>query len=466
MAEELLSVGIDIGTTTTQLIFSRLTVSNVAGSFSIPRIEIINKEIIYKSSIYFTPLTPLGRINLQEIKRIISIEYEKANVNKKDISTGAIIITGESARKENSEEVLQSLSEFSGDFVVEAAGADLESLLAGFGAGASEFSKKVSGTIINFDVGGGTTNSSSFKNGNNIDAFALDIGGRLIKIDENLEIEYISNKIKPMINSLKLDLKVGIVPELYELKKLTNALAEVLCKIAANSKLEECEKKLFIQHEDKKIKAEAFMFSGGVAEFVYGGNNVTSLSHLTEYEDIGPLLGISIREIFKEKGLSIIEPKEKIRATVIGAGSYSVSISGSTIVYDEEILPMKNVPIVKLSQDERGIIQDDITSKLNMYSEKNIAIAIKGNKSPSYEEIKLIASKLSEALSLREKPAIIILENDFAKALGQVLKIYLGRTRKMLCIDGIKVESGNYVDIGKPIAGVIPVIIKTLIFNF
>lgn len=465
MKEEILSVGIDIGTTTTQLIFSKITVSNVAGSFSIPRIKITDKKIIYKSKIYFTPVISSGKINLENIKEIIECEYKKAGIDKGDIATGAIIITGETARKENAEQVLNALSEFSGDFVVATAGADLESILAGFGSGAAEFSKNTSSKVVNFDVGGGTTNIVLFEAGEPIDAFALNIGGRLIKFDEECKITYISEKILGLIESLNLNLEIGVIPEINQLKILTNAFACMLIKIARNEDLDENMDKLFIVHKNKALKAENFMFSGGVSEFIYCDESINDWEKIMEYGDIGPLLGYSIMENFHNSKLEITEPKEKIRATVIGAGSYSMDISGSTVVFDNEILPIKNIPIIKLSEDDRGIINDNIVNKIKVYGDSNIALAFKGPKSPSYDEIKIIAMSIVEAIKNRNNPVIIITENDFAKALGQTVKNILKNSKKVICIDGIKVENGDYVDIGKAISSVVPVVIKTLIFK-
>ncbi|WP_242862177.1 ethanolamine ammonia-lyase reactivating factor EutA [Clostridium pasteurianum] len=465
LKEEILSVGIDIGTTTTQLIFSKITVNNIAGPFSIPNVKITDKKIIYKSKIYFTPLFSSGKINLEEIKKIIDNEYKKACIAKEDVATGAIIITGETARKENAEQVLSALSEFSGDFVVATAGVDLESILAGYGSGAAEFSKNTASKVINFDIGGGTTNTVLFEAGEVVDAFALDIGGRLIKFDKDCKITYISEKILALIKNLKLNLKIGYVPQIHQLKILTNVFADILVKIAKNEELNKDIEELFIGHKNKKLKAENFMLSGGVSEFVYSDKIINQWKQIVQYGDIGPLLGCSIRDNFKKNRFKISEPKEKIRATVIGVGSYSMDISGSTVVFDNEILQMKNIPIIKLSEDSRGIINDDIINKINLYEGLNVALAFKGPKSPSYEDIKIIAESILDAVKNRNNPVIIIIENDFAKALGQRIKNILKDSKKLICIDGIKVENGDYVDIGKPISSVVPVVIKTLIFK-
>lgn len=467
MKSEIISVGIDIGTTTTQVIFSKIYVQNTANSFLVPEVKIIDKDIIYKSDIYFTPLKSIEKIWLEKVKEIISEEYEKACIKKEEISTGAVIITGESARKENAEEVLSVLSDFAGDFVVATAGPDLESILAGYGAGAAEVSKNDTVKVVNFDIGGGTTNAAVFWEGDVIDSFALDIGGRLIQLDKEGDIIYISEKIKRLISSLNLNLSIGVKPSFRELKQFTDTFAELFSKINENKELNFEEKGLFIEHKHKGIEAEKIMFSGGVAEFIYSDKEINSIEDVITFGDIGPLLGYSIRESFKKSKNKILEPREKIRATVIGAGSHSMKISGSTIVFDDEILPIKNIPIIKLFRNEE-ILQDIykiICEKVKLYEDEIIAIAFKGPKSPSYLQVKSMATSIVDALIDSSRPIVVILENDFAKALGQCINNILKGSKKVICIDKVKVDNGDYVDIGNSISNIVPVVVKTLIFK-
>lgn len=468
MKNQILSVGIDIGTTTTQVIFSELTVQNTAANFLIPEVKITEKNIVYKSKIYLTPLIDREKVNLQELKEIVLREYEIAGISKKEISTGAIIITGETARKENAEEVLNILSDFSGDFVVATAGPDLEAVLAGCGAGASEASKKLTCKVINFDIGGGTTNAAVFWDGEVIDSFALDIGGKLIRFNEEGKIIYISHKLQELIKSLNLNLKIGITPNFKDLQLLTEELAKVLLSIANRESINEQSEKLFINHKDKALETEFIMFSGGVAEFIYCDSEINNLDEVAEFGDIGPLLGYSIKKVFKKYKHKLLEPKEKIRATVIGAGSHSIKVSGSTVVFDDDMLPIKNVPIIKLFnnwKDENiSYIYKSICEKIKLYKDIPTAIAFKGPKCASYLQIKSMAMGIVEALKNSNEIIIVIVENDFAKALGQSIQNALSNSKKVICIDNIKVQNGDYIDIGKSIAGVVPVVVKTLIF--
>lgn len=460
---EIISVGIDIGTTTTQIIFSKLSIQNTASLFLVPEVKITDKKIIYKSKIYFTPLLEAEKIDLVSLKLILDSEYENANVRKSDISTGAVIITGETSRKKNAEEVIDFLSAYAGDFVVATAGPDLEAILAGHGSGAAELSKNVSKKIVNLDIGGGTTNVSIFWDGENLDAFALDIGGRLIRFDTNGKVIYISPKLVKLISNLNLDVKLDSTPSFVDLKKLTDTLAKVFFDINEDQELEENIKELFITHPNKGIFSEIIMFSGGVAEFIYSDDEILDMSQALYFGDMGPLLGNSIRTLLKNSNYRVYEPAEKIRATVIGAGSHSMKISGSTILYDEDILPLKNIPIIKINDVSENLSKKIITMNF-MYDNKLTAIAFKGPKSPSYLQIKNMAESISLAFSNNDNPILIIVENDFAKALGQTLKLIFNK-RNLICLDNIKVDTGNYIDIGSPISGIIPVVVKTLIFR-
>jgi len=472
-----LSVGIDIGTSTTQLVFSRITIENTASMASVPRIKIIDKEVIYRSDIHFTPLRSLKEINSLEVKKIIEKEYEKANIKPQDVNTGAVIITGETARKDNAREVLNTLSGLAGDFVVATAGPDLEGIIAGKGSGAAQIAREKGAVVVNLDVGGGTTNIAVFKNGEAIDTACLDIGGRLIKLDKNtLEITYVSSKLKKLAESIGVDVFEGKRLTLQELNKLTMRMSEILEEIIG-VKAASPELSLMLTDHDlrRDYDIDYITFSGGVADCIYGGNK----TDLFEYGDIGILLGETIKKSSLGRKKYMVKPAETIRATVVGAGSHTTDISGSTITIDEEVLPLKNIPILKLTNEDEKLPLEELASiisdKLKWFRLENdkqqIALAVKGVKNASFEEVqelsKSIIEGMKEILEIN-LPLVIIVENDIAKALGQALKVQLGYKKKVVCIDSVMVENGDYIDIGNPIANgkVVPVIVKTLLFSY
>jgi len=474
LREELLSVGIDIGTSTTSLVFSKLVVENTASNFTVPRISIVDKEIIYRSNIYFTPLLSNNTIDAQRVKEIVEYEYKKAGIKKEDINTGAVIITGETARKENANEVLHSLSGFAGDFVVATAGPDLESIISAKGAGAQSYSKEHSTSVVNLDIGGGTTNLALFVRGDLMDTGCLDIGGRLVKMDSNNKIIYIAPKIEKLIKEKSIDLNLGDTATVNKLRPVVKEMVELIKETLF---LKDKDKLFDMIVTNKTIKnygnISCVSFSGGVADYIYIEEEINDYF---KYNDIGILLGYEIKNSDIFQNLKLIKSEETIRATVVGAGSHTTDISGSTITYTEENFPIKNLPVLKLRKEEEGknILSKSVKDKLNWFKLENdlqnVAIAIEGKKNPSFIEINETAKELVDGmLNLIDKkvPLVIIVENDMAKALGQSICALLNYKKNIICIDNINVDNGDYIDIGKPIANgkVLPVVIKTLVFT-
>lgn len=471
--ETLLTVGIDLGTSTTQLVLSELTVENFASAFTVPRISISDKKVIYRSDIIFTPLLNQSEIDAEPIKAFVAEQYRQAGIHKQDIQMGAVIITGETARKSNANNVLRALSGYAGDFVVATAGPDLESIIAGKGAGAQTYSETKRKPVVNLDIGGGTTNLAVFKDGEVNDTACFDIGGRLIKLDQQQKITYIAPKIQEIINKKGLTLHLGDQATEQNLLPIISELVAVLENSIGLGTQSPFYQLLVTNHPLRKGEELPIVtFSGGVADCL----NTTS-TNLFKYGDIGLLLGKYLRKslIFSEK--EVLESAETIRATVVGAGSHTAEISGSTIAYREQILPVKNIPILKLAQEDETLTVTElgkrIQEKLNWHrieETPQIALAIRGMSNPTFADIQRYGQGIVEGLAslvAEQIPIIVMVDEDMAKALGHALSAHLPKDYPFICLDSVKVENGDYVDIGLPVAegAVLPVIVKTLVFN-
>lgn len=474
----ILSVGIDVGTSTTQVVFSKLQMDNAGGYFSVPRVAIVDKEVVYKSEVYMTPLKTDVLIDTDALRDIVAAEFRKAGYRPEDTDSGAVIITGESARKENSDAVLKSLSDFAGDFVVSAAGPDMESLIAGKGSGAWQYSMDHHCRVANLDIGGGTTNVVLFEDGETLARGCLDIGGRLICMNPQGIITKVSPAAAVMAQAAGVSVSVGDRCDELKLTAVTRQMAAAL-----NAYLGVGTKDIDAILRQIKTpgssdfpvpeKVQAVFFSGGVADLIYHESADT-----WAYGDIGVLLGRAIRESRLFTDFQKMEPGETIRATVVGAGTYTTTISGSTITYSDDIFPLKNIPVIKLDEElqeacfagETEPVIRRIQWVLGQNDEEHFILAMPGKRNPGYTEMKRAAASIRQIMDRVQSPGepiLLVIESDIAKAMGQMIRQQPDLKRQVVAIDSIHVEDGEYVDMGKPMMNgmVIPVVVKTLIFG-
>ena len=441
MGETLKSVGLDVGTTTTQLIVSELTVQNQASGFMVPRLEITDRQIQYKSPVYFTPLLGQDRVNGAAIREIVAAEYEKAGIRREDVDSGAIIITGETSRKENAEEVLRNLSDYAGDFVVATAGPDLESVLAAKGAGAVECSAKTGKRVLHFDIGGGTSNFCLIEDGKIVRTGCLNVGGRLVKYDKDHKIIYIS----PVLRGLTA-LKVGDSIEKEQADNIARLLAQVLemgAGLREKSEVYDAMTTKEVRSAQAPVgQSGVISFSGGVADCV--GTDFP----WDRFGDLGPSLGRAIRESRLCRGEFVLG-QETIRATVIGAGCHSAQLSGSTVFHRNVEFPLKNLTVVTKISDLEKLDSPGV-------------LALEGLRSPSYAQVQALADEIAANV---KPPVYVAVEEDMAKALGHALILRLGSGAQVLCIDRVRLTQGDYLDVGTPMGPAIPVVIKTLILS-
>ena len=450
MAEVLRSVGLDVGTTSTQLILSELAIENRAGSFAVPEMEITGRKILYQSPVYFTPLIRGELVDAGALRRIVDEEYARAGIRKDEVDTGAIIITGETSRKENARAVLDALSEYAGDFVVAAAGPDLESVLAAKGAGAVEYSRETGKRVLHMDIGGGTSNLALIEDGRIVATGCLNVGGRLLKIGPDGGLLYASPVLAGLF-SKKEDNHVNREDVISLARKLVEALemaaglrepGEILEKLTTGGTAGK-----WIPLERKTV----ISFSGGVADCIEKDQPWLA------YGDMGPELGQTIRESRLCRGEYILG-RQTIRATVIGAGSHSAQLSGSTVFCQNVEFPQKNLPVVRI---RAGDTPEDVRRKV-MVHDRHPVLAFEGVASPGYGQIAEMAKVLSDS---GVRPLYLAIEQDMAKALGQRLSLELGQNAEILCIDRVKLEEGSYLDVGSPVGPAIPVVVKTLILE-
>lgn len=459
MKETLLSVGIDLGTTTTQMIVSQLRVDNTAAPFSVPHLVIGERKILYKSPVYFTPLLTSDTIDAAAISALIRQEYAAAEITPEQVKTGAVIITGETARKDNARQVLEALSDLAGEFVVATAGPALESVLAARGAGADVYAREHHTSVLHLDIGGGTANMALFdQEGQLLDTGCLNVGGRLMRFDQNGRVVYRSAVLRGQPGP-----EVGEQATLENLRPLLEILVQVL-EEACGRRLRTALLDRFITDRTVELTQQKPMlsFSGGVADCM-----TESQGDWMQFGDIGVLLGQMIRQSrLCEDGFVL--GSETLRATVIGAGSYSTQLSGSTVFYDQIQFPLHNLPVerIRISEGQpQKHLCEMIQRGFRLHEGDPVAFSFFGWEVIIYQDLLALAETICSALSDAPGPVIVCLEQDAAKALGHALRHRLKREKPILCLDGISVPEGSYLDVGEPVGSgaALPVVIKTLV---
>lgn len=473
--EEIFSVGIDIGTTTTSVVVSKLKIKNVAAGFLVPKIEIIDKTVIHRSDVYFTPLMNENAIDFNGIEKIMRDEYKVAQVNTEEIKTGAVIITGDAARTENAESVLKAISRMAGSFVVATAGPHLEAYIAGLGSGAAAYSAQKHTMVANADVGGGTTNISVFDDGKLITTLCADIGGRLIRFEPWTDrVEGFIQGGETTARHMGISLERNQALSLSEINKIGDILAESLVSIL-RGKPDNLANKLALGELVENIKPEYVMFSGGVGRLVYEDDHVDDVKTATRFGDLGPSLALGLKKAIRDEPIKALKPDETIYATVIGAGVHTTELSGSTIyVSDPEVLPFRDLPAIYLTETEDFTkVTSEIVTKADKFSGQDSpilpAIVVPVTFGNSFYKIKGLAHAIAAAArkAAQKGPLVVICEDDIGKAFGNLLKNALNKPRPVISIDQITMKEGDYIDIGRPLydGGVVPVVIKTLVFS-
>ena len=478
----IISCGIDIGSTSTHLTVSKLLLSNLSVPNQAPRLAVAQTEIIYESEIHLTPIkTDTRAIDGEGVARIVAGEYEKAGICAADVQTGAVIITGETARLRNAAEVLEHLCGLAGDFVVASAGPHLESMLAARGSGACKASKERSITICNIDIGGGTSNAAVYSNGQLLDTACLGIGGRCLQLKANGEVLSITESGETFFDAIAKKVAVGDVLSSELLHHYGLLIAQTIFRFFYTAKPPQVTQRLLITDKLKHdYKIDEYWISGGVAEFMQ-----KAPADLLQYGDMGAFIADGLNWLLTDKQVNFHLPSSPILATVIGAGQHSIQLSGSTIWVEEAVLPVKNIPVIRpfKSPSSAGSSTADTASievlvdqilhaidKQDLDRTKVLAVALERLADLSFNNL----SSFSQALGLAldkvglPQPYVLVCEQDIGLALGQMLRSDAdGRTRSLIVIDGIQSDHGDFIDIGKPLPNqqALPVVVKDLIFK-
>ncbi|MFQ5851447.1 MAG: ethanolamine ammonia-lyase reactivating factor EutA [Candidatus Binatia bacterium] len=475
----LTSVGIDIGSSTSHLIFSRLVLRRQGIALS-SRFVVVKREILYESPILLTPYLDKTTIDTKKLDEFIQGAYRQARVTPNDIDTGALILTGEAAKKKNAEAVAALFSAQAGKFVCATAGHNLEAILAAYGSGAVRMTLEEGHdfTAMNVDVGGGTSKIAIVKGGAVIDTAALEVGARLVAFDKDGKINRLEDAGLKIGQAASVPLILGGSLKEDEKETMARTLCGCLFDVLARRPLSALTQSLLLTPQiDFKDRIDAVTFSGGVSEYIYGIEK-------EDYGDLGNHLGRCVREhaqaFAKQRSMRLKHPEVRIRATVIGASQYTVQVSGNTIfLSDADILPLRNLQVVTpqilqreplVSADVKGAVERALQRFDILDGERPAALAIHWELGPSYPLIRTLAEGVAAAMKDhvdKGQPLVLVFDADIAKLVGNIMEKELLPGAGIISIDGIDLRDFDFVDIGEelPDARAVPVVIKSLIFR-
>src|SRR5438045_6827953 len=199
-----LSVGVDIGSSTSHLVFSRIVLERLDS-----RYVVTERESFYQSDILLTPYSAQDTIDANALGAFIERQYRDAKVDPDEIDAGALILTGVAVRRRNARAIGELFARQAGKMVAVSAGDSLETIMAAHGSGATARSIRERATVMNVDVGGGTSKIAICVDGRVSDPTALDVGRRLICLDSGGRITRLEEAGRRFAAELGINLEIG-----------------------------------------------------------------------------------------------------------------------------------------------------------------------------------------------------------------------------------------------------------------
>lgn len=474
---ELTTIGIDIGSSTSHLMFGRVHMQRLSTALS-SRFVVVGREVIWQSPILLTPYVADYTIDTKQLAQFIDGCYAAAGLSRETIDSGAVILTGEALKRRNARAIADLFSSEAGKLVCASAGHHLEAQMAAHGSGAIRLSKDRLATLLNVDIGGGTTKFALIREGELLATLAIAIGGRLVVEEPGNGLVRVEEPALTVADSLDIKLPIGGALSARDRRRLVARMAELITGIIARQPPDALAARLLVTDpwpaEIAAVPIDAITFSGGVAEYLYG-------REANRFGDLGPDLAHDLRHAIADGKIAgpIWDPGHGIRATVTGAAQFSVQISGNTIlVTSPDQLPLRNLPVLCCRFD----LGEDVSSDAIAVAVRNalvrsdfvdgagpVALAFPWRGDPLHARLRACADGICRALPgtiAARLPLVLLVDGDVGMTLGRIVHHEAAPGANVIALDGVKLQAFDYVDIGSVIevTQVVPVIIKSLLF--
>jgi ethanolamine utilization protein EutA len=474
---ELTTVGIDIGSSTSHLMFARVHLQRLSSALS-SRFVVVDRRVMWQSPILLTPYLPDYTIDTAALARFIARCYADAGLERSAVDSGAVILTGEALKRKNARAIADLFSEEAGKFVCASAGHHMECQMAAHGSGAMRLSKSRGVTVLNIDVGGGTTKLALIKGGELLATAAIAVGGRLVVADDG-RVTRLEEPASAIAASLGIKLALGEDLMARDRRALADRMAEIVVAMIDRRTPDDLMRHLLVTDPwpthvlDEPI--DAMTFSGGVAEYLYGRETA-------RFGDLGYELAHELRHALAHRNgrVAVWDPGQGIRATVIGAAQFSVQISGNTItIADPDKLPLQNLPVMACAFPlddavSSAAVAAGVREALKRSDREDgagpMALAFPWRGDPLHARMHAVAQGVCSALPRTVAlglPLVLLIDGDVGMSLGRIIRHETAPGAHVISIDGVQLKQFDYVDIGRVIdvTNVVPIIIKSLLFK-
>lgn len=475
--DELVSIGIDVGSSTTHLVLSRLELGRRNSAFH-RKTEILRKTVIYESPILFTPFLSDDTIDVERIAKFVEASCAAAGIDRNKIGAGAIICTGEAAKRNNARQITNKLADAAGEFVCAAAGHHLEARLAACGSGSVAFSQMVPETVVNLDIGGGTTKRTLINHGSVEDTSAISVGARLLTTDSHGRIAWRAKALDIVEKAAGVSVRVGDVLDEGTAARLADAMAGLLIEFLGLAPMGKTAGRLlvtappaplpqtvvFSRPPRMRISPFYLICSGGVSEFFYEMSSTVT-------GDLGPMLAAALRRKLSHLPDERIRyPASGIRATVIGVSNFTLQASGETVFISVEgRLPLKNLPVFvadfNWERPDPMMLEQSLLSILSEHEAGGpLAVYLGTSNRVGYSRIQLLAGVVARVFAGFSDEVAFVFGHDVANSFGRALAKTAPWLRSV-CIDEIEVGTLDFIDIGQPSGTYVPIVVKSLLFR-